>query len=104
MTRLDRRYEERRDDLDRLNSLARSCGCTSSALALLLSLAASSYYFLHATAASYAVWERALYVLLSTLGGALVGKIAGIGLARIRYRVLKKRIETVELASSLKSS
>jgi hypothetical protein len=77
----------------RLDSLRYSCGCRSGMVALLFSLMASSYYFLHVAGAIYSSRQKILYIFLVCLGSAAVGKIIGISLSRILYISLKKRIK-----------
>jgi len=76
----------------RLHSLRYSCGCRGGTVALLLSLMASSYYFLYAAEAFYSNGQKLLYIFVVCLGGAAVGKIIEISLSRILYVLLKERI------------
>ena len=81
----------------RLNEWAHDCGCRAGAL--LTSLALASYLvFLFVTAGSVRHWRLgdALRGALVCLAAALVGKVVGLALARIRFvkelRLLRARI------------
>ncbi len=70
--------------------LRRECGCRLSALCLLVTLVAFPLQ-----ADLYSIWQRPLPFLgewmLVTVTAATLGKLAGVGIARIRLRLLLRR-------------
>jgi NhaP-type Na+/H+ or K+/H+ antiporter len=77
----------------KLYALRYSCGCTTGMIVMLLSLGISIFYFLYVAAHDYSSARKTGMIFLSCFSGALVGKVAGMIGARMRYRFLKKKLE-----------
>jgi hypothetical protein len=76
----------------KLHSLRHSCGCKSGAAALLMSLAASLFYFFFDSGMVYSSREKILFISLLGFVSAIMGKVIGIVWARIRYYRLRRKL------------
>ena len=78
-------HEQWQADLLRLR---KACGCREAMAAMLLASIGAAYF-----AYAYGSDNVALTIVGAAFGGALMGKIAGLVVARIRVHVLLGRIE-----------
>jgi hypothetical protein len=78
------------------NPVKAECGCRSGMVALLIGLTLSTYFFFFREPATANSVLRVLYVLLISLGCAVLGKIVGILVPRFRRGSHKNPIDNEE--------
>jgi hypothetical protein len=97
INRLIELFPDDRDQLvaaaDRAARLSHDCGCTQGAIAMTIAIAlAAAYYAWPGQRASGAMRISALWALPFVITAAGLGKLIGIGVARLRLALIYRRL------------
>jgi hypothetical protein len=77
---------------NRAARLSQACGCTEGAIAMTIALAIAGLYYLWAGRSGGGVRISALWALPFVLAASGIGKLIGIGVARLRLAVIYRRV------------